>query len=614
MTIIGKIHNRIQTRIRQVKSSGPIFGVGRKTQSAVSASEQAPQTIQPKVRTADILNKDLTVIANKYGVTLEEIKKLLADGNSTEEDLLKATSVEYEKIKSCLDAALKDSIVDGKVDLQAALKSFAEHKVKVLHEEKSLAEAKQEVKQEKDMDLYDALLKKCKELGGRPIEEVSDEELKEALKKVLLEMFSEAKRQEWASKDDAAKKAAMDTFNAMLLKCSPEEKAKMFRAICKLLCEEDMKDLAAPIYQNTLAMLTSEKADLKVVAEFIDTVGEDFFKGLGFSDKEIAVIKQITFSELPPDKLKLIAQNILNMLKSISPDELKKTLEILAKIENGTKLEELSPEELALYNKNKQLIGNVIAFITGAIENQKISEAEKQEILAPILGCAQELGVADLIYGRVDSFIRQTQDMNVQIDSNEIAKFINKMTKNAYSEAIGDNNPDNLYRGDGADSSSGGFGFAQRISQEGFWAAMSGKYESTQKVLATEIKDANIYVLSNAADKKESVSLPWQKYQSVKNLNAKDVHDGLINNHIKFSDLLDNYKDLTHSAKFFVNKLIEIKSPAEQSYILDGVSNHEAIEIIKQAKLNPEDLKIALDYASKKELERMEKEKEEVRL
>ena len=47
-------------------------------------------------------------------------------------------------------------------------------------------------------------------------------------------------------------------------------------------------------------------------------------------------------------------------------------------------------------------------------------------------------------------------------------------------------------------------------------------------------------------------------------------------------------------------------SPAEQNFRLDGMPNSEAVDIIKHSNINPDDLKLALDFASRKELEKLE--------
>ena len=72
--------------------------------------------------------------------------------------------------------------------------------------------------------------------------------------------------------------------------------------------------------------------------------------------------------------------------------------------------------------------------------------------------------------------------------------------------------------------------------------------------------------------------------------------------------MLDNYEDLPSSTQLFVDDMISSMSKGMQTYFLNGIKgkNHVIVNIVKKISADPEKLNLALDYASKKELERLE--------
>ena len=60
----------------------------------------------------------------------------------------------------------------------------------------------------------------------------------------------------------------------------------------------------------------------------------------------------------------------------------------------------------------------------------------------------------------------------------------------------------------------------------------------------------------------------------------------------------------------FVNKLVEIMSPGQQNYFLNGIKNTIVLAIIRHTNIDPSKLELALDYASQKEVDRIMEEKE----
>ncbi len=604
---VKKVFANVKTKIHNIKSNVKskfnrtsvfsVKGVDNTTTVYQTVQPASVQTITPKSRTELDVKTSLYKISNQFGINVEDLIQMLENaGNCTIESLAEMDEMTFNKVILCLQRALKDSSTDGNVDMMKAGSAFIQFKNEIVHANKSITEAQAEVDKNKDKDFYDILLEKCPELQNKSIDNVTVQELKEAIRNLLLKKISDEQIAS-AQENNNAHEVAKDSISEILCKCSSEERAKIFAAISLLLAEEnnpELKKLIPVMYKKQLDMLS--KADPEQLLKFIQDCPE-LLEALLPHDI-VEKLKILGLQYLPKEKLIEFRDQIIQKLEAIPAEDIQGTFHVIAKIKNGTKFEDLLPEEQRLYNNYSALITDIVS-IFGAVP-ASYSPEEAIQILEPIKINLENNGVLEQLYQIVSMNLNDLSEIFRDYPVDKINEVLNQISNNKYGEVTG--NVSN-------NSQTNDVGIPQRTSSEDYMNALV-----RQNNIVSTIKDANksdepqflLITRANKTDKSAVVANSTQKYQSVKCLSAKDLFDGLANKYIKIDDVLDNYRDLSHSAKLFVNKMIEIMSPAEQNFRLDGMPNSEAVDIIKHSNINPEDLKLALDFASRKELEKIE--------
>ena len=190
-----------------------------------------------------------------------------------------------------------------------------------------------------------------------------------------------------------------------------------------------------------------------------------------------------------------------------------------------------------------------------------------------------------------------------------MVKTLNKITDNKFGEAVGDTNPDNLYKENPENNETSSLGLAQRTSSENYMSALMRQNNIAQAINETNKSVKPEFTLIEKTVKTEK---PKQNFvQNWTSVTSDELRYQLSNNNISFGDILDNYGDLSDSTQRFVDDMISAMSAGMQTYFLNGIKgkNHVVVAIVKKISADPEKLNLALDYASEKELQRINEQK-----
>ena len=424
----------------------------------------------------------------------------------------------------------------------------------------------------------------------------------------LQKFFTKFKQYE--NKDDKKNVGkSLAIFRNLLSRTSADDYKILYNAFIKVVSKEDEK------FAALISMIDNFKENPEAFKKFIDEdlqkicaeKGLDYEKVKPIINKiaEVAKSNNIDSVEFLKNLLDLFDnKKMYDKLKQLDENELNDNQKtFMSNYEKYQALKGKNPEDLSIEDKTflAEIKSKELAIKEGiaaalAAHNQK--DAKKIfEVAQDFYGLSMD-GVLD----KLSDIVREYK---IDIDK----QFFDEITDGKFSERFEATKKENSQKSEQPD-----IGLPQRTTIEKMQYSWMRKNDlETALAEANKTNEPEFLVLTSAGKNIRNVvtiSIPWQKYQSVKDLTAKDIYEGLTNNYIDIDKVLDNYKDLTHSAKLFVNKLIEIMSPAEQSFRLDGMANSEALDIIRHAHLNPEDLNLALDFASRKELEKMEEERQ----
>ena len=569
------------------------------TEQSVYALKQAQEAAKQQA-----IDKAINDVIKGTGLLLDEVKKMFASFiDKKSSDFNKEA---LQKALNCLKYAIEDSRdVNGKFDKEKFQKIFGCYVFMTMMSDKKNVSC-DDARKVMNMSLIQFVTVHNPNLKGKKNFTAAD--VKDSLKIFVKKNFTQEKLQELANAPESAKSAIKSMFGMLLDNCKPDELNMLFKAFVMLLQDQEMVQHVPVLIKEVCDNLKNDKTGR--LEQFLNNDLGSILESLGFKPATIEKLKQLgLFENINADNIGDLLTGGLQFLQEINPDELAILIEALNILSQDG---ELSQKQIDVLNKYKPQLDQLISVIGKVANNPELLQGH-EELFQKIQKLLGEKGLDNYVYNGIRSLFEQFPELfNNCASQDDLTKILNKLTDNHYSKTVGDTNPDNLYKGSN-NSENSDFGLPQRTSAENYWSALSKQNEIAQTILeANKSNEPEFLVLTTASKNKKSegVTIPWQKYQSVKSLTADDIFEGLSNNDIDIDYVLDNYKDLSHSAKLFVNKLIEIMSPAEQSFRLDGMANSDALDIIRHAHLNPEDLNLALDFASRKELEQMEEERQ----
>ncbi len=553
-------------------------------------------------RTQADVESAISKIISGTGLTLDEAKKLI-DGyvSLNKTTVTEVDTVIYQKILFSLSYAIKDCTVNGKLDKEKLNKIFGCYLYLSTSSDKKEVNF-DDIRMGMKMSLVQFIKLKNPELRDK--KEITAQDIKNTLKTFIKQHFTAEKIEEYKNKPAEARNIIKSLFGLKLENCTDAERKLLFEAFVLLLKEEDSSEYTSILIGEVAKNLKENPEKLQ---NFINNDIRPLLKNLGFDDKVIErLINLGLIQNINADNIEGLLNEGIKFLKSIDSNDLSLLLDALeVYLSNG----ELTKEQAEIMTKYKDQLSSLVNVIVAVSDKPELMQ-QHNELFAQLQKMLEEKGLDKYVYQTALQLYQSSPQMFENLTSlDDFIKNLNKLTNNKFGEVIGDKNPDNLYKADSAEKSNT-FGFEQNNTSENFLTSLERRDYLKQNIINENQSDDSKFLLLTEQVKsgksKFVVEDTAVKYQSLKSLSAKDLFDGLSNKDIDIDYVLDNYKDLSHSAKLFVNKLIEIMSPAEQNFRLDGMPNSEAIDIIKHSNINPEDLKLALDFASRKELEKLE--------
>ena len=584
--------------------------------------DQGHQASNNKRTQEDVDNKLRTTIQSTK-ITLDELKKIIESSGYTSDRLLSMDNSEFSVLEICIRNTVQFIMSSGKeYNPQKFKATFAAFKLCMVDakpgERLNSEQAQVFVASLEEKDLFDILQgqvdkitnvktptkesKAIKDLiGNKKIKDLTPEELKNVLSALIISKLD---------KKEQNQKGMLNFYIALINNCNDDEKPKLFHAFALLLQDKN--------FQTTILKAFSETAqsfvDSNKLANFVNGDGANILKMLGFSEESINILQHQTYKGLDPQTFEKLLQDVLTAISDFQPEEIEIFFKALTIVESGGDPEKvLEGKEKEIYLKYSEKLNGQIKILAAGLDRKDLSE-DGQNALNEINTAYQNLGLDEYIYKQLNNIYEQNPDLFENFDNkDDFTKKLNEITNNKFGEIIGDTNPDNLYHGsNNNEATDTGFGMSQRVSYNDI-TMLTNSVEQRQALLAsTSDDDDDDFILIRNNHRSEEVTNPSQKFKSIANLTAKDLHEGLSKKYIKVGDILDKYENLTQSGKDFVEGLIAVMAPAQQNYFLNGIKNKNSviISIIRHVKIDVNKLNLALDYANRKEVERIEKDRE----
>lgn len=584
--------------------------------------DQGHQASNNKRTQEDVDNKLRTTIQSTK-ITLDELKKIIESSGYTSDRLLSMDNSEFSVLEICIRNTVQFIMSSGKeYNPQKFKATFAAFKLCMVDakpgERLNSEQAQVFVANLEEKDLFDILQeqvdkitnvqtptkesKAIKDLiGNKKIKDLTPEELKNVLSALIISKLD---------KKEQNPKGMLNFYIALINNCNDDEKPKLFHAFALLLQDKN--------FQTTILKAFSETAqsfvDSNKLANFVNGDGANILKMLGFSEESINILQHQTYKGLDPQTFEKLLQDVLTAISDFQPEEIEIFFKALTIVESGGDPEKvLEGKEKEIYLKYSEKLNGQIKIIAAGLDRKDLSE-DGQNALNEINTAYQNLGLDEYIYKQLNNIYEQNPDLFENFDNkDDFTKKLNEITNNKFGETIGDTNPDNLYHGsNNNETNDAGFGMSQRVSYNDI-TMLTSSVEQRQALLAnTSDDDDDDFFLIRNNHRSEEVTNPSQKFKSIANLTAKDLHEGLSKKYIKVGDILDEYENLTQSGKDFAEGLIAVMAPAQQNYFLNGIKNKNSviISIIRHVKIDVNKLNLALDYANRKEVERIEKDRE----
>ena len=432
--------------------------------------------VQAKV---DKILEEICAKFAKYGITKEDLKKLYIVQkalNFSDENLDKVPNQQRmnNRVIESIKAAIKDSIVDGKVDFNKADKLSGDYLVALISEWGSVDEFKKWNNNPKHPkhSIFDRLIAAGCLPKNATIKNTTPENFEKACKQLFWKIVTPKNGKEITA--DAIR-SQMQTFGRLFINSSPEEK-KLFANVLKDLHSDNrIKGLEILLTDKKISeVIANVSTDPEYLLEALTSLNPD---GKHMTPEQAAYftasIAKMQNESQRAEAVKKFTEYV-KQWNADNADALKVLDEkIKAAQEKGVE-PELTEEERNLFLIRQNFVeagyaGNII----GTQQNECLSADFKTELLENLNLNAYQLGESE--YKEVLKKIQSTIDEHPEIITNgsleDVIKDINKATNGNYSTVTsGSDAPlkapvdTNTSTGDSADAS--GVGYSQTTAPD----------------------------------------------------------------------------------------------------------------------------------------------------
>lgn len=369
---------------------------------------------------------------SKYGLKPSEIKNsgiLYRISGMNEKQFENADESKIKQVLDCLIAAIKKSIVDGKIDLEKAGKLGNTYFIAVNTgwTIKGFDDYDKKVKKS-------SLLKRLKETGclknDATLENIKPDELEKALfdffNKTLLGPLKNAKS---AKEKASIYKGQLQTFGRLLINTPDEEKAIFKQAIATLASDNRLKGLNAVLASFETPQAKEAWADSWSVEELSQVMGTKDVEGNVPTDKDQTAMVAGVFAEKSEESIKETYSQMSEPAKQFFQENADKLKAIKEKEAKGIDLTEEEKELVAQRDLYKNLYSGVIS---GTAVNAKVAQENKKEILGTMNKDAYKLPIYRDVVKQVNEFVEEHPEA-LTIPKEELVKLLDEVTNGNYS-------------------------------------------------------------------------------------------------------------------------------------------------------------------------------------
>lgn len=407
--------------------------------SVITEANKANISVEDKKNTSklDELLEKLCAEFSKLGLKPEELKNsgiLYRISGMNQKQIESATDAQLKQIIDCLKVAIKDSVVDGKIDLEKAGKLGNAYFIAV-----NTGWTIEGFKKHNDSVKKSSLLQRLKETGclkkDATLENTQPEELQKALfdffNKTLLTPLKNAKS---AKEKASIYKGQLQTFGRLLINTPDEEKAIFKQAIATLASDNRLKGLNAVLASFETPQTKEAWADSWSVEELSQAMGTKDVEGNVPTDKEQTAMAAGIFAEKSEESIKETYSQMSEPAKQFFQENAEKLKAIKEKEAKGIELTEEEKELVAQRDLYKNLYSGAMS---GTAVNQKVAEENKKEILGTMNKDAYNLPIYKEVLKQVNEFVEEHPEA-LTMPKEELVKLLDEVTNGNYSTVATD--------------------------------------------------------------------------------------------------------------------------------------------------------------------------------
>lgn len=407
--------------------------------SVITEANKANISVEDKKNTSklDELLEKLCAEFSKLGLKPEELKNsgiLYRISGMNQKQIESATDAQLKQIIDCLKVAIKDSVVDGKIDLEKAGKLGNDYFIAV-----NTGWTIEGFKKHNDSVKKSSLLQRLKETGclkkDATLENTQPEELQKALfdffNKTLLTPLKNAKS---AKEKASIYKGQLQTFGRLLVNTPDEEKAIFKQAIATLASDNRLKGLNAVLASFETPQAKEAWADSWSVEELSQAMGTKDVEGNVPTDKDQTAMAAGIFAEKSEESIKETYSQMSEPAKQFFQENAEKLKAIKEKEAKGIELTEDEKELVAQRDLYKNLYSGAMS---GTAVNQKVAEENKKEILGTMNKDAYNLPIYKEVLKQVNEFVEEHPEA-LTMPKEELVKLLDEVTNGNYSTVATD--------------------------------------------------------------------------------------------------------------------------------------------------------------------------------
>ena len=407
--------------------------------SVITEANKANASVEEKKNTSklDELLEKLCAEFSKLDLKPEELKNsgiLYRISGMNQKQIESATDAQLKQVVDCLKAAIKDSVVDGKIDLEKAGKLGNAYFIAV-----NTGWTIEGFKKHNDSVKKSSLLERLKETGclkkDATLENTQPEELQKALfdffNKTLLTPLKNAKS---AKEKESIYKGQLQTFGRLLINTPDEEKAIFKQAIATLASDNRLKGLNAVLASFETPQAKEAWADSWSVEELSQAMGAKDVEGNVPTDKDQTAMAAGIFAEKSEESIKETYSQMSEHAKQFFQENADKLKAIKEKEAKGIELTEEEKELVAQRDLYKNLYSGAMS---GTAVNQKVAEESKKEILGTMNKDAYNLPIYKEVLKQVNEFVEEHPEA-LTMPKEELVKLLDEVTNGNYSTVATD--------------------------------------------------------------------------------------------------------------------------------------------------------------------------------